>query len=251
MKRCVLALAGLLALPVCARAQSRPIYVPEAPPQQLPGARFSVTPFVGARVPYNTGTFYVLGANGQQLVVEEQREGSYAVGLNADARLTGPFSLVASVAYSGPQQDNFLFGTPGDSVPDGSFTDDSPTLWFAKAGVSARLPDPVPDERRFHPSAFVTVAPAMVFVNDAGGGNSQHLALNLGADAVTRIGRGNFALNLGIEDYITFWNTDDFRARDEARFGSETRFAGQGVSIDYDYSTANIVMLRLGVSYRH
>jgi hypothetical protein len=251
MKRCVLALAGLLALPVCAQAQTRPVYTPEAVPEQLPTSRLSVTPFVGARVPYNTGSFYVIGANGEQLLVEEQREGSYAVGLNADAAFRGPFRFIASVAYSGSRQDNFVFGAPGDSLPEGGFTTDGPTLWFAKVGLSARLPDPIPDERRFHPAAFVSVAPALVFVNHPSAGSSQHFALNIGADAVTRIGRGNFALNIGLEDYITFWNTDDFRERNVAQFADDPRFEGGAVNIDYDYSTANILMLRLGVSYRH
>ena len=251
MKRFALTLAGLLTLPVLAEAQSRPVYSPEPHPQQLPHSRFSVTPFVGARIPYNTGTFYVTGDNGHQLLIEEEREGSPAVGLNADVHLRGPFAFTAGFAYSGGVQDIFTYGIPGDSVAEGQILTDAPEMWFVKAGFIARLPDPVRDDRRFHPSAFVTVAPAMVFVGESALREStRHLALNLGADATARIGRSGFALQLGLEDYITFWNADDFGERDAALFGADPRFEGEPVTVDYDYRTANILMVRLGVSYR-
>jgi hypothetical protein len=254
MKRCVLALAGLLALPVCAQAQTGPVYTSEPHPQQLPHSRFSITPFVAARVPYNTGSFYVFGLeNDQDVLVETQREGTPAVGLNADVRVVGPFSITGGVAYSGGQQDIYTFGAAGDSVPEGRFVTDAPAMAFAKLGITARLPDPIRDDRRFHPSAFVTVAPAIVYLNHRSTSafdDSHHFALNLGADATTRIGRSNFALQLGLEDYITFWRTEEFRARDAGFFVDDPRFEGDPVGVDYDYSTGNIFLLRLGVSYR-
>ncbi|HLL84615.1 MAG TPA: hypothetical protein VK420_18255 [Longimicrobium sp.] len=251
MKRFALTLAaGLLALPAVAGAQTRPAYAPEPHPQQLPHSRWAITPFIGARVPYNTGTFYVTGANGADLQVEEEREGSPAVGVNADFFFRRVFGLTAGVAYSSAPQDIFTYGTPGDSLPEGRFITDAPSMWFAKAGITARLPDPRPDDRRFHPSAFVTVGPAIVFVGEhAGQERTQHFALNLGADATTRIGRTGFAFQIGLEDYITFWNTDDFLERDAARFGTEPRFEGEPVAIDYNYSTGNILMARFGISY--
>ncbi len=252
MKRFALTLAaGLLALPAVAGAQTRPVYTPEPHPQQLPHSRFAITPFIGTRVPYNTGTFFVTGANGVDLRVEEEREGSPAIGVNADVFLRGPLGVTAGVAFSGAQQDIFTFGTPGDSLPEERFITDSPSMWFAKAGFTARLPDPRPDDRRFHPSAFVTVAPALVFVGEhAGQESTRHFALNLGADATARIGRSGFAFQLGLEDYITFWNTERFLERDASRFGSEPRFEGEPVAIDYNYSTANILVARFGISYR-
>lgn len=253
MKRFALTLAaGLLALPAVAGAQTRPVYTPEPHPQQLQHSRWAITPFVGARVPYNTGTFYVTGAdNGAELQVEEEREGSPAVGLNADFFFRRVFGITAGVAYSSAPQDIFTYGTPGDSLPEGRFITDAPSMWFAKAGITARLPDPRPDDRRFHPSAFVTVAPAIVFMGEHGGqGSTRHFALNLGADATTRIGRSGFAFQIGLEDYITFWDTERFLERDAARFGSEPRFEGEPVLIDYNYSTGNILMARFGISYR-
>jgi len=252
MKRFALTLAaGLLALPAVAGAQTRPVYSPEPHPQQLPHSRWAITPYVAARVPYNTGTFYVTGANGVDLQVEEEREGSPAVGLNADFFFRRVFGFTAGVAYSAAPQDIFTYGTPGDSVAEDRFITDAPAMWFAKAGITARLPDPSPDDRRFHPSAFVTVAPAIVFMGEqAGQEATRHFALNLGADATARIGRSGFAFQIGLEDYITFWDTERFLERDAARFGSEPRFEGEPVLIDYNYTTANILVARFGISYR-
>ncbi|HEX8212179.1 MAG TPA: hypothetical protein VF584_18525 [Longimicrobium sp.] len=251
MKRFALTLAaGLLALPAVAGAQTRPVYSPEPHPQQLPHSRWAITPYIGARVPYNTGTFYVTGANGADLQVEEEREGAPAVGLNADFFFRRVLGFTAGVAFSAAPQDIFTYGTAGDTIVD-RFITDAPAMWFAKAGITARLPDPSPDDRRFHPSAFVTVAPAIVFMGEhAGQESTRHFALNLGADATARIGRSGFAFQIGLEDYITFWDTERFLERDAARFGSEPRFEGEPVLIDYNYSTANILMARFGISYR-
>ncbi|HEU0054605.1 MAG TPA: hypothetical protein VFQ39_15565 [Longimicrobium sp.] len=256
MNRCALALLGLLALPAAAAAQQeRPLLANEPPPERLPESRFAITPYIGVRVPYTTGNVVVLGESGQQFVLQEERGGSTMAGINAEARLSGPVSFIAGVAYSGREQDTFVFldgnGTGGTRVDT-----DGPAVLFAKAGVTWRLPDPIPDNRRFHPSAFLTVAPAMVFLDwqDADGVDedisktSSHFALNLGADATARIGGGKWAINLGAEDFLTFWNTDKLRTRAETINALVTD--EQSVTLDYDYSNSNIIVLRFGLSYR-
>ena len=254
MRRCALALLGLLALPAAAHAQDRPLQATEPPPERLPESRFAVTPFIGVRVPYQTGNYVVFGESGVQRVIQEERGGGTTVGLNAEARVRGPLSLIAGVAYSGREQDVLEVSSGGAETL--RITSDGPALWFAKAGITYRLPDPIPDNRRFHPSAFITVAPGMVWMDwdEIDGGNAsfsrttRHFALNLGADAVARIGtRGAWAFTLGVEDYLTFWDTDELRVRDEA-FGALV--FEEPVTIDYDYDTSNIFLLRLGVSYR-
>jgi hypothetical protein len=255
MRRCALALVGLLALPAAAAAQQdRPLLSNEPPPERLPQSRFAVTPFIGVRVPYNTGNVVVLGESGQQFVLQEERGGSTTAGVNAEARVSGPFSIVAGVAYSGREQDTYVI--VDEDAGNTRVETDGPAILFAKAGVSWRLPDPIPDNRRFHPSAFITVAPAMLWLDweDQDGVDSdisrttRHFALNLGADATTRIGRGAWAFQLGLEDFLTFWNTDALRTRAEtidALVVDES-----SVTVDYDYDTSNIFLLRVGVSYR-
>ncbi len=253
MKRSALALLGLLALPAALAAQDRPLLANEPVPERLPEHRFALTPFIGVRVPSGGGDFVVLSEGGDQFRFENDRGGSVMVGLNADVRVAGPWSIVFGGAYSGAEQDEYTVFFPGEDETDG-FEIDGPAMWFAKAGVQVRLPDPIPDNRRFHPSAFITVAPSMVWLDygdsevEALGGTSRHFALNIGADATARFGRSeSWAFTLGVEDFLAFWNEDDLSARELA---IAQIYAGEPVVVDFDSSYSNIFVLRFGVSYR-
>jgi hypothetical protein len=245
MNRCVLALAGLLAWPVCASAQAGAT-TPEPNPLQLPYARFAITPFIGARVPYTTGSYFV-NAGSTQYRVEQDREGGYALGINAEARVSRALGVVGGLTYSGSAQEIYRFASTSTSQD--SLQGDGPTYWFAKAGLSVRLPDPTRDTRRFHPSALITVAPALVIAdyNDTFGGTSTNFAVNIGADAVARLGRGHWAISLGLDDYLTFWNDGDQSERAAAIWSQQLN---QNVTVDFDYGSSNIMILKLGASYR-
>jgi hypothetical protein len=254
MNRCALALLGLLALPVTAAAQDRPLLSNEPPPERLPVSRFSVMPYLGARVPYTTGDAILFLQNGDQYRIATQRGGAPMVGVDVMARVKGPVNVVAGAAFSSRREDVMrVLNAQTDSFVDVSV--DGPRYWFAKAGVAVRLADPTPDNRHFHPSAFITVAPALVWTDfpDVQGfpadanRSVRSFALNVGADAAARIGRASrWSFSLGVQDFLAFWNTDRFRARDAVV--GET-LLGEPVTIDYDYDTSNIFTLRFGVAY--
>ena len=255
MNRSALALLGLLALPLSAAAQNdRPLLANEPPPEQLPVSRFSVTPYLGFRGPFNTGSEYVTLSDGTQYRLSWERGGGPMAGLDVAARIAGPVSAVAGFAWSGARSD--VLTTESESGTTNTYSTGGPTYYFAKAGVQVRLADPTPDNRRHHPSALITVAPALVIADfpdltgypAAANGSTTQLGANIGADAATRIGRsGRWSLQLGLQDYVVFWNTDDLSARDAV---TAQGLLGSATAIDYDYNTSNIVTLRLGVSYR-
>ncbi|HEV7587746.1 MAG TPA: hypothetical protein VGO40_06415 [Longimicrobium sp.] len=255
MNRSALALLGLLALPLAAAAQNdRPLLANEPPPQQLPESKFSITPYVGARVPFNTGTAVVVTGGGTQYNLRWERGGGAMAGVDVTARVRGPFHFVGGAAYSGRRNDLVLLGSGAATVD--TLTTQGAAYWFAKAGVQVRLADPNPDDRRFHPSAFITAAPAIVWTdwNDVPGFSaaanrgSHHFAANLGADAAARIGRSEqWSFTLGVQDYLVFWNTDRLNARDAAIAAA---VLSQPVTVAYDYSTSNLLTLRFGISYR-
>ncbi|HSU15424.1 hypothetical protein [Longimicrobium sp.] len=255
MNRSALALLGLLALPLAASAQDRPLLANEPPPERLPESRISVMPYIGARVPYTTGDVVLFTQGGDQFRIATQRGGGPMLGVDVMARVRGPINVVGGVAYSGKREDVLRFqDLQADSSVD--VTTDGPRYWMAKAGVVFRLADPEPDNRHFHPSAFITVAPALVWVDyddvsgfpDAANKSTTNFALNLGADASARIGRtSRWAFTIGLQDFLTFWNTDSMTARDVTIGEALT---GEPVVIDYDYNTSNIFTLRFGVSYR-
>jgi len=255
MNRSALALLGLLALPLAAAAQNdRPLLANEPPPERLPESKFSITPYIGARVPFNTGTEVLTTAGGDQFQLRWERGGGPMAGVDLTARVHGPFNFVGGAAYSG-RRDDFVFLESGATTID-TLVAQGAAYWFAKAGVQVRLADPNPDNRRFHPSAFITVAPAIVWSDynavatfpDDANASSHHFAVNLGADAAARIGRSEqWSFTLGVQDYLTFWDTDRLRARDAA---VGAILAGEPVTVAFDYGNSNILALRFGVSYR-
>ena len=255
MNRCALALLGLLALPAAAAAQDRPLLSNEPPPERLPEARISIMPYIGARVPYTTGNATFFLESGDQFRITTERGGGPLAGVDVTARLKGPVNLVAGVAYSAKREDVLqIFDFQNDTtIP---ISTDGASYWFAKAGFVFRLADPTPDNRHFHPSAFITVAPAMVWLDygnvegfpDAANRTVRNFALDLGADATARIGRtSRWSFSVGVQDFLTFWDTDALRARDET---VGELLLGGPVLIDYDYGTSNLFTLRFGVGYR-
>lgn len=250
----VFALAGLLALPAAAAAQNDGGFASEPSPDLVPYTRFAITPWVGFRVPYGSGDYFVFTESGTQFQLEENRGGGAAVGLDAAYQVTGPLNVVAGVGYSGADENDLTVVDEDGAVAE--FRADGPEVWFVKAGFQYRLPDPIPDNRRFHPAAYVTVAPALVFMDwpdfegfdDDVNGSARNFALNIGFDAVTNIGSRGLALSFTVEDYITFVDQDRVRVRDEVLLGD---FFEEPVVINYDDSTNNILVVRAGLSWRH
>lgn len=251
----VLALAGLLALPASAAAQNDGGFASEPPAELVPYTRFAVTPWVGFRVPYGSGNYFVFTESGTQYQLDEDRGGGAAIGVDVAYRVTGPLNVIAGVGYSGADQNELNIQDENGNTE--RFSSGGPEVWFVKAGFQYRLPDPLPDNRRFHPAAYITVAPAMVFMdwpeyegfdNDDVIGSTRNFALNLGVDAVTNLGSRGLALSFSVEDYLTFMDEDRIRVRDEALLGE---FFDEPVVVSYDQSTSNILVLRAGISWRH
>ncbi len=252
----VFALAGLLTLPAVAAAQDNGGFASPPPEDLVPFTRFGVTPWVGVRVGYGSGNYFAITEGGDQFRLDENRGSSASVGLNAEYQLRGPLNLVAGVAYSAANEDEINVTTTGSNPTTDTFVSDGPQMWFFKAGAQYRLPDPMPDNRRFHPAAYITVAPSLVVVdyaeidgldNDDVNGSSTHFGLNLGVDAVTNLGSRGLALSFGFEDYLTFWNEDRVRLRDEVLLGELFQ---EPVVVNYDAPMANILVLRAGLSWR-
>lgn len=243
MRLSVLALAGLLALPAAAAAQD------PLPPGQLAPARFSVTPFVGMRVPYSMGNAYLFTGDGRTFVIDEDRGGGPLAGVEAEARVRGPVSVLGSLAFSNAgDHDITLTSSEGEQT---RLIGETPQMWMGKLAVAYRLPEPRPDNRRFHPAGFLSAGPSLVRTNwsesDLDGSGNNHWGLNLGVHTATTLGTPRLALHLGIEDYLTFWDTDRLAAQNGTLYGE---FFDDTAVVDYDYTSSNLVMLRAGVSFR-
>lgn len=240
---CCLALVLLACLPLSAQAQF------ESP---LPPARLSVTPFVGVRIPTIVrGTETVVaGEETSVLEVREQRAGGPATGLQVEVAALPFLSVIGAVAYSRAGDIDF-HAIREEGITEGTMG--GPEVWFAKAGISVRLPEPQPDHRRYRSVAFLTVAPALIresedwwrlfpgeqtdAVNNWG--------ISLGAEALTAI-RPNLALHIGLEDYVTFWNTAERRRRHERYLAEQ----GTPAQASFSYNPSNVFLARVGITLR-
>jgi hypothetical protein len=238
-RRWTLALAGILALPGAAAAQSEP-------PMQ--NSRVSITPFLGARVGYTaTGQMSLSTPDGAfSAAYEEDRAGAGATGAEIDVHAWGPISVVGSLAYS--RAGRITVTEQTEQGVSRGWTE-GPTVWFAKAAVSVRLPEPEQDTRRFRPVAFLSAGPALVredyeenlFLPTGMTKPVDSWALNIGAKAVAPLWSPRIAFMLGLEDYITFWNDGEWERR------LTDLYAGPS---DLDYQRSHILMLRTGMTFR-
>ena len=242
----IVALAAALLVPGTAAAQAFMV---------LPDSRVALTPFVGYRFPFSIeGTRTLTRFDFiETAAFEEDRRGGAALGAELEVRAFGLFSLVGAFAYSRPGRIEQTIET-GDALV--TVEADGPQIWFAKAGLLLRLPEPAPDRRRYRPAGFLVVAPALVresyrtsalFEPDPttpeGSSNAiHHPALNFGAAVVTPLGSPNVALSVGFEDYVTFWDTDALAERDLA--------STPGLQAEYSYNQSHVFFLRAGLSFR-
>lgn len=243
----VLALAGMLALPSVSAAQT-----PIVNPEQLPPLRrFAITPFVGVQAPYALGERLFFTDGDVVWGVREQRAGGPMAGAEVETRVRGPVGVLATVAYVNTgDSDVRLVSTDGEEQA-GRL--DGPDVWLGRVALSYRLPEPNPDNRRFHPAGFLVAGPSLVrlghannFAGDATR-TSTHWGLNLGFHAASTLGSPRLAFHLGLEDFVTFWDTDGLRRYDESLYGA---ILGEPVEARYDYATSNVVTLRAGLSFR-
>ncbi len=244
-----------------------PLFVPavaraQTPFELLPRSRVAITPLLGYRIPFTrSGVCSGMIRNGPveldvEETVEEKRDGGAAVGGEVELRVVGPLSLVGSVAYSRPP--SARSSVDGGQEPEFEpllCPGQRPQIWLAKAGLLFRLPDPAPDRRRYRPAGFLVAAPAVVresfreeaLTADGGAGSVDHYALNLGALVVWPLGSRHFALSFGIEDYITFWNS---QALEDRFVGIAAREPGQSAAVDFAFDQSHILLLRAGASLR-
>lgn len=258
MKRVTLGLLiALLILVVLApRAVAQAPEEPADPAADFAWPRFSITAFVGARAGFDPEIDRVVTSSSGTLITSTrarfEAEGSPVVGVEVDARLAGPFSLIASVARDpggdvAHRVDGDLFPAPEDVQVE--------PAWFGKLdlGIWLREEDDDAELRRYHPAGalFAGLAARRVEPEDVAGieGDFEDPYMvwgaNFGVKAETPIGYG-VVLQLALEDYWTFWDEDRLEELTEARW----RAAGQDVQVQVEQDDSQLVVARIGLSLR-
>ena len=236
MSRFPIVLAALVALagPVCAQRNDT-----------LALPRFTLAPYVGGRIPFGTQQTFFGPDSTTGVFLDEERGGGSLAGLDAELRVHGPFSAVAGIAYSTAGDVVFTVVELGDTAADAQrFTRTGSTFLLAKAGIAYRLPVASPDSRRFRSLGSIVAGPALVRETPARQSAINHPALNLGYKALLPLGTPRVALHLAFEDYLTFWNTDEY----ERRAPSEVN--QPGLTAEWDSPRGNLFLFHSGLAIR-
>ena len=210
----------------------------------LPLPRFTLTPYLGGRIPFGTEQTYLNRDSTTGLFFDEERGGGALVGIDAELRVRGPFSAVAGVAYSNAGDIVFTVVELGE---DFNFAErrirTGSTYLLSKAGVAYRLPLPNPETRRFRSVASLVAGPALVRERPAGEAAINHPAVNLGFKALLPIGSSRIAFQMAFEDYVTFWNTREYERRERARIDEP------GLTVDFASPQGNLLMFHGGLTF--
>ena len=154
---------GCSRCPPTAAAQNDGGFASEPPTELVPYTRFAVTPWVGFRVPYGSGDYFVFTEDGTSSswtrTAAAARPSAWTPRTRCAARSTW------WPAWRTSRRDQNELNVIDEDGNLRILQSNGPEVWFLKAGVQYRLPDPIPDNRRFHPAAYVTVAPALVFMD--------------------------------------------------------------------------------------
>jgi hypothetical protein len=256
----LVAAAGLLLLSSPLAGQTPPLFGSEREPPTVHNAVLSITPYFGLRSPLvsdRQATVVLPGRHPIAVDLTGERRGGGIAGAEAELRF-GPIGFVASLAASNPDHVLVTSETPSGAIS--QVSTDGASVYLARAAISYRFAEPHDEDgmRKYRPAAYIAVGPAIVREDYSGDGLLSlgdddddivdNWALAVSLKGIQPLGSRHVALHFGIEDYITFWNTDDAeRARLERFLDLQP---GTVLDANFNYDETHIFLVHIGLSFR-
>lgn len=242
LKRCALAtLAALALLPAAAHAQLMPVM-----DEISWGPKLRITPSVGWAPGITREETWNVLVDGTPVIyaVETELAGGPAASLNFEYAVRGPWNVLIGGTYISRDVSGFMTAS---GEPEG-FT--SSTSIAVKAGVSLQMreSDSELTLRRLGASAFVAPFFMMEMPDEVAGfedtdlfETGNHFGVNFGIAGELPFANDRFALQLGLEDYLTFWDETSLARYPAWRFES---------AAEADADMSHQWLLRAGISFR-
>jgi hypothetical protein len=234
----LLALAALAILPRLGQAQDNGW-----------GPRLRITPFVGVSPGIDQkGTAAIFENGTTSFHPYTLNMGSaLPVGLNVEYRFWQRFGVIAGGLWASRGN-----GRLDDFEDEVSTTTTGNNTFMAKLGPALHLRESNPDMQLKRLNATVYVAGAFMHDNakdnialPANANGSMNMwGLNLGADAELPLANTRFAFQLGFEDFMYFWDEDNYAERLQPYFSS----TADAFAIDVDKT--HMFIARVGLSFR-
>lgn len=247
MKRAVLPVLALLAVVPSAPLQAQQTM--NADPG-IWGPRVRITPFVGQLPTVSRTERWIVFANGNPSFGDYDVDlgAGPAIGASAEFQVNGPFAMIVSGMYgSRGQTREFSFG-------DGEFLSGTGSNFLtAKVAAAWRLRETMTELQFRRLTATVFAGPAFIrempksdpTLPQALLDGVNHWAANFGVDAEIPLGSKPVSLQLGLEDYYTFWNADAYAAR------NDRVLTGSGVTTEsyLDTDASHAILFRIGLTF--
>jgi hypothetical protein len=246
MSRAVFAaLAAAALLPVAASAQYGTV-------QDGPawGERVRVTPFAGVAPRLTRSESWRIVIDGLPLSgdMDVDLGAGPAGGAEVEVRMWDRFSLIGSALLVARGE-----AVEMDPVTGEFYSRAGSDFLVGKIGVAMRLREQVSDLQLRTVTATAFAAPALIRempAEDTRAGVTSEatnmLGANLGVNAEIPFAGSRFAVQIGLEDFLVFWNEDALARRTDAAFAQ----AGYAAQSTVDAGFSHMPLLRAGVSLR-
>lgn len=208
----------------------------------VPAGQLTIAPFVGIRVGHSVEFTDQVGAPGASTAVTERLEvdGGPTVGAALHVPIGGRVLVVGSGTWAFSEEGSLeVSGSGGSAAGD---SDDTGSIFFARAGLGYQFVDTEPESRIRSVAAVLSAGPvaARLDPGDAAGDSEWHWGLAIGADAIVPLGDSPLHLYIGADDYLMFWDGERLPARR----------AAPGAVTERNADSSNILTLRAGVGLR-
>jgi hypothetical protein len=244
MKRAVLTVLAFLAvIPSAIAAQGTVTSEPQW------GPRLRLTPFIGQAPTVSRNERWAV-SNGAGVSVgnfDVDLGAGPAVGASVEFQAMDRFAIIGSgIFINRGQTREFSFIDSEFYVSEGS------NFLVGKLAAALRLRESASEMQLRQLTATIFAGPAIIHerpkddasVNAALLESVTHWGANFGLDAEIPVGKGPLALQLGFEDFYTFWNTGELAAR------NDRAFAGLGLTTAVEADASHMILIRAGLSFQ-
>ncbi len=239
----VYALAALVTFPCLAQAQSDVGW----------GPQFRLTPFAGISpgIKQNGEALVYAGTSVSNHPYRVELSSALPLGVNFEYRFWNRFSVVGEGVWA-QRTDGRLIDYEDEAI----YNDfDGSTFWMAKLGAGMRLREVNPDMQLKHLNALLFIAPALITDDprvslttpQTATGTVTNWGLNVGAEAELPLANNRLAFQVGLEDWIIYWDETNYAPRIQA-YLQETNPAIDAVLLNADKT--QFFILRVGLTFR-
>jgi hypothetical protein len=246
MKRAVFAVLTFVALmPSASSAQGM------ATSEPAWGPRIRLTPFVGQAPTVSRNERWAL-VNGDEVSIGDfdvDLGAGPAIGASLEFQVVDRFALIGSGMFINRGQTREF-----SSIDSEFFVSEGSNFLVGKVAAALRLRESASEMQLRQLTATIFAGPALLHempkddaaVNPALLESVTHWGASFGVDAEIPMGQGPLSLQLGFEDFYTFWNTNELAARNDRAFAE----LGLTTESALEADASHMILIRAGMSIR-